>query len=204
MLVLTFILAWGLHGVLNERVQSGGEILAADPAFFPPEAMWMVQGVPGTGSVCRVVVKCPQAVLEPVEGGVAVRMIGQAGPLPAGCPDLPVFTRGVNGSADRALKARIVHAEYSWSTQNVDVAAVETRETTAPNPVRSETRMVRRRSNVIYGMDRFWPDTPVEISESMMGASNLARVAVCPVQVNPKQRLLRACRQVEFELYYEP
>ena len=201
---LTFFLASRLRKVLSTAVERERERVLQDPAFRPPEAVEMVDGAPGTASVCRVVVLCPVARFEDVGGGVAVRMKGQAGPLPSGSPDLPVFTRGLQGHSDWKLKARVIRADYAWVTQGVDVAAVEVRETSAIDPVRSETHRVRRRSNIIYGADRFWPNGPVEIVDGMMGTSKLSRVAVCPVQYNPEQQLLRVSREVEFELYYQP
>jgi hypothetical protein len=203
MLVGSFILAWRLHRVLNTAIEQDRVRLEADAHAFPEDVDWEVHGRPGTDSVCRVVFRSAQVQLDDVGSGYAVRMRGQSGPLPAGSPDLPVFARVMSVPRGYTLALRVIRADFAWATQDVAVAAVAARadgliDAMQPAP------LVRRRSPVVYGSDRFWPDTPVDIAAARGNSEKPVRIAVCPVRYNPVRRELRACREIEFELSLAP
>jgi hypothetical protein len=203
MLIGSFVLAWRLHRLLNRAIEQDRARVETEAHAFPDEAAWEVAGRPGTDSVCRVVFRSAKVTLEDVGDGYAVRMHGQAGPLHPGSPDLPVFARGVSVPPGHTLEMRVIRADFAWATQDVAVASVAARADGAIGAMQAAP-LVRRRSPVVYGSDRFWPDRPVEVAVERGEAHKPVRVAVCPVRYNPVRRELRACREVEFELSFAP
>lgn len=158
----------------------------------------------GGGAPGRLRVVFPEPVFEAVDGGVAIRMPGQAGRSEPGSPDLPVFARSLPGVPGLSMSAKVVHATLAVVTQGVDVVAVETRETVAIDPTNAVTRVYRKRLGGIYDAVAYWPPQQVGVTEAWMGTRKLARIVVAPVQYNPVERTLRILREIEVELRFQP
>ncbi len=143
----------------------------------------------------------PQDIkLVAVDEGWAVVCDGQAGSLPSGAPDLPVFSEILALQPGESLEAVTVTAVYEVVTQNVSVVAVSVRETVALDPGQSRTRTVRRKDRVIYDSDGFWPAQQVSINEVWQGSRKLARLELRPVQYNPATGTVRVCRSMKVVL----
>jgi len=139
-----------------------------------------------------------------VDAGWAVVCDGQAGALPPGSPDLPVFSGLLPLQPGESVEAGTVTVVYEVVTQNVSVVAVPVRETVALDPGQSSTRTVRRKDRVIYAQDGFWPVQHVSINEVWQGQRKLARVEVRPVQYNPATGAVRVCRLLKVVLRTVP
>ncbi len=147
----------------------------------------------------------PQDIeLVAVNDGWTVICEGQAGALPSGSPDLPVFSCILPLQSGESLEAVSVTAVYEVVTQNVSVVAVSVRETVALDPGQSNTRTVRRKDPVIYGRDAFWPVQQVGINEVWQGPRKLARLELRPVQYNPATGTVRVCRSLKVVLRTVP
>jgi hypothetical protein len=133
----------------------------------------------------------------PVEEDYLIQIDGYTGHADSGMPDLPVLVTVLDGKPNESMEVKLLPCEYLIITQNIDIAAVATRETIALDPPNSVTRNVRKKNDAIYSRNIFWPEKQVEVTEAWQGNRKLLRIAIYPVQYNPISKVLRACRKLE-------
>ena len=142
--------------------------------------------------------------LIPLGDDYIIQIDGYSAHMKAGQPDLPVFVKVLDGKPNESLEVILLSSEYLIVTQNLDVAAVEVRETIALGPSDSVRRYVRREAPSIYTNNVFWPEKQVDITEAWQGSRKLIKVAIFPVQYNPVSKVLRVCRKLEVILKTVP
>ncbi len=196
-LVLSCISCWSGWGVCKAASTNQTPVTVG----VPKTAEWRVSPS-ADGRRISFIIACDGVSLVPVEGGLSVRIPGQAASAKPGTPDVPHLSKlmpGVKG----ARASLTVHGYDPTNFLNVVVAPVQGyRLDETVGRIRT-LKPYRQADPDVYGKDQFWPVTLGTLEEGAIGTQRVVRVACFPVQYNSVQGVVRLFRRLEGEIRFE-
>jgi len=166
-------------------------------------AVWTVTPSTNAPGDLHLTVECSGLSAMLVQGGVSLRIPGQASSAKPGTPDLPRLAKLL--PARKGAKAVLVFlGSNPTNLSDVVVAPAVGFKLEALEGAQRVLCPYRQPDPAVYGIDQYWPAELGRLDAASIGTQIVVRVECCPVQYNPITKSIRFFRRLEGELRFEP